>query len=111
MSQAPIEDAASSMGVASRDDDFAQVLGLEPYGRVRGLGSGVTPTRVFGSSNGLNGVTFTTSSTELDKLENQMNAKFNIFFTEIKHMNKIVGSSTVDTNDDEQVSFFIKLPH
>ena len=41
---------ASSVATTSVDDIYAQVMGQERHGRVRGYGFGVTPTLVFGSS-------------------------------------------------------------
>ena len=41
---------ASSVETTSVDEIYAQVMGQERHGRVRGYGFGVTPTLVFGSS-------------------------------------------------------------
>ena len=51
-SSSPAVSIASASYVASTsiDDIYAQVMGRERHGRVRGYGFGVTPTLVFGSS-------------------------------------------------------------
>ena len=43
--------SASSVASTSVDDIYAQVMGRERHGRVRGYGFGVSPTLVFDSSN------------------------------------------------------------
>ena len=51
-SSSPAASIASASFVASTsvDDIYAQVMGRERHGRVRGYEFGVTPTLVFGSS-------------------------------------------------------------
>ena len=49
-SHATFTTSASSVASTSVDDIYAQVMGREKHGRVRGYGFGVTPTLVFGSN-------------------------------------------------------------
>ena len=51
-SSSPVASTTSASSVTSTfvDDIYAQVMGRERHGRVRGNGFGVTSTLVFGSS-------------------------------------------------------------
>ena len=66
-SSSPVASTASTSSIASTsvDDIYAQVMGRERHGRVRGYGFGITPTLVFGSSS-----TGQSSSTLSAQLEN-----------------------------------------
>ena len=56
--------SASSIASTSIDDIYAQVMGRERHGRVRGYGFGVTHTLVFGSNS--TGQSRSTLSTQLE---------------------------------------------
>src|SRR4051812_24572366 len=108
MSQSSVASEATSKGVASCDDAFAQVLGPKCPGRVRGLGLGVSPSQVFGHTHGSYGVTLSANSTELGKFEEfkaEMNNKLNTIFTKIRRMDKKVDNPITCTTDGEQVYF------
>ena len=59
--------SASSIASTSVDDIYAQVMGPERHGCVRGYGFGVTPTLVFGSSS--TGQSRSTLSTQLENAQ------------------------------------------
>ena len=71
-SSSPAASTASASFVAftSIDDIYAQVMGRERHGRVRGYGFGVTPTLVFGSNSA--GQSRSTLSAQLENAQEKL---------------------------------------